>query len=124
MFCDRRRAELLVQSGLAALLASLIVRRCVGFRTGLRYHLKPYLRVTWAVGSLHPFRVVLGRACRGLVGGFLLHLNLDVAISVSPHVCFILVLVLVSVFRAWCVCGLGGLSRGPGGWVSEEPGQN
>ena len=29
------------------------------------------------------------------------------AISVSPHVCFILVWVLISVFLGWCVCGLG-----------------
>ena len=37
------------------------------------------------------FRVVLGRAYRGLSGGFLLLRNFSVAISVSPHVCFILV---------------------------------
>ena len=34
------------------------------------------------------FRVVLGRAYRGLTGGFLLLRNFSVAISVSPHVCF------------------------------------
>ena len=39
------------------------------------------------------FRVVLGWAYRGLTGGFLLLQNFSVAISVSPHVCFILVLV-------------------------------
>ena len=38
-----------------------------------------------------PFRVVLGRAYRGLTGGFLLLRNFSVTISVSPHVCFILV---------------------------------
>ena len=35
---------------------------------------------------------------RGLTGGFLLLQNFSVAISVSPHVCFILVLILISVF--------------------------
>ena len=44
------------------------------------------------------FRVVLGWAYRGLTGGFLLLQNFSVAISVSPHVCFILVLILISMF--------------------------
>ena len=35
---------------------------------------------------------------RGLTGGFLLLQNFSVAISVSPHVCFILVLILMSMF--------------------------
>ena len=34
----------------------------------------------------------------GLTGGFLLVRNFSVAISVSPHVCFILVLILISMF--------------------------
>ena len=34
----------------------------------------------------------------GLTGGFLLLRNFSVAISVSPHVCFILVLILISMF--------------------------
>ena len=38
-----------------------------------------------------------GLTC-GLTGGFLLLQNFSVAISVSPHVCFILVLILISVF--------------------------
>ena len=42
--------------------------------------------------------VVLGWAYRGLTGGFLLLQNFCVAISVSPHVCFILVLILISMF--------------------------
>ena len=46
----------------------------------------------------HPFRVVLVRAYRGLTGGFLLLRNFSVAISVSPHVCFILVQILISMF--------------------------
>ena len=46
----------------------------------------------------NPFRVVLGWAYRGLTGGFLLLQNFCVAISVSPHVCFILVLILISMF--------------------------
>ena len=37
-------------------------------------------------------------AYRGLTGGFLLLQNFSVAISVSPHVCFILVLILISMF--------------------------
>ena len=44
------------------------------------------------------YRVVLGRAYRGLTGGFLLLRNFSAAISVSPHVCFILVLILISMF--------------------------
>ena len=36
-------------------------------------------------------RLVLGRAYRGLTGRFLLLRNFSVTISVSPHVCFILV---------------------------------
>ena len=35
---------------------------------------------------------------RGLTGGFLLLQNFSAAISVSPHVCFILVLILISMF--------------------------
>ena len=41
---------------------------------------------------------VLGWAYRGLTGGFLLLQNFSVAISVSPHVSFILVLILISMF--------------------------
>ena len=37
-------------------------------------------------------------AYRGLTGEFLLLQNFSVAISVSPHVCFILVLILISMF--------------------------
>ena len=39
-----------------------------------------------------------GRAYRGLTGGFLLLRNFSFAISVCPHVCFILVLILISMF--------------------------
>ena len=56
------------------------------------------LRVTRAVGDRHPIRVVLGWAYRGLIGVFLLLHNFSVAISVSPHDCFILVLILISMF--------------------------
>ena len=31
----------------------------------------------------------------------------SVAVSVSSNVCFVLVLILISVFQGWCVCGLG-----------------
>ena len=41
---------------------------------------------------------VFGWAYRGLTGGFLLLQNFSVAISVNPHVCFILVLILISMF--------------------------
>ena len=44
-----------------------------------------------------PFRVVLGQAYPGLTGGFLTLRIFSVAISVS-HVCFILDLILVSMF--------------------------
>ena len=40
----------------------------------------------------------LGWAYRALTGGFLLLRNSSVAISLSPHVCFILVLILISMF--------------------------
>ena len=43
-------------------------------------------------------RFVLGRAYHGLTGGFLLLRNFSVAISVSPHVCSIFVLILISMF--------------------------
>ena len=48
-----------------------------------------------------------GRAYRGLTSGFLLFRNFSVAISVSPHVCFILVLILVSMFLKLCIYELG-----------------
>ena len=44
------------------------------------------------------FRVVLGWTYRDLTGEFLLLQNFSVAISVSPHVRFILVLILNSMF--------------------------
>ena len=44
------------------------------------------------------FQVVFGWAYRGLICGFPLLQNFSVAISVSPHVCFILVLILISMF--------------------------
>ena len=53
------------------------------------------IRLTHRIATL---RVVLGWAYRGLTAGFLLLQNFSVAISVSPHVCFILVLILISVF--------------------------
>ena len=47
---------------------------------------------------IHIFRFVLGRAYRGFTSGFLSLRDFSVAISVSPHVCFILVLILISLF--------------------------
>ena len=47
-----------------------------------------------AISNIHYFKPMN----RGLTGGFLLLWNFSVAISVSPHVCFILVLILISVF--------------------------
>ena len=55
-----------------------------------------WLSVKWLYCSFK--WVVLGRAYRGLTGGFLLLRNFCVAISVSPHVCFILVLILIYMF--------------------------
>ena len=46
----------------------------------------------------HPYRVILGQAYRGLIGGFLLLRILSDAIFESPHVSFILDLVLTSMF--------------------------
>ena len=51
--------------------------------------------------SIRPFkafRVIVGWAYRGLTVGFLLLRIFSVAISVSPHVCFILVLIFISMF--------------------------
>ena len=47
---------------------------------------------------IQAFRVVLGRAYRRLTGGSLLLRIFSVAISVSPRVCFILVLIIISMF--------------------------
>ena len=44
------------------------------------------------------FRVVLGQAYRGFIDGFLLLRIFSVGISVNPHVCFILDLILISLF--------------------------
>ena len=44
------------------------------------------------------FRADLSQAYRGLTSGFLLLRIFSVAISVSPHVCFISDLVLISMF--------------------------
>ena len=41
---------------------------------------------------------VLDQAYHGLSGGFLLFQIFTVAISVNPHVCFILDLILISMF--------------------------
>ena len=50
------------------------------------------------ISDLIPFRVVLSQAYHCLTGGFLLLRNFSVGISVSPHVCFILDLILISMF--------------------------
>ena len=44
---------------------------------------------------------------RGLTGGFLLLRILSVAISGSPHVCFYLDLILISMFLRYCTYELG-----------------
>ena len=65
------------------------------------YHPNSNLKVERSHRTLHDIlakRLVLGWAYRGLTGGFLLLQNFSVAISVSPHVCFILVLILISMF--------------------------
>ena len=66
----------------------------------MRHQIKSNL---YSMGENHEFHetiflVVLGWTYRGLTGGFFLLQNFSVAISVSPHVCFILVLILISVF--------------------------
>ena len=48
--------------------------------------------------KVNSFAYLFNWAYRGLTGGFLLLQNFSVAISVSPHVCFILVLILISMF--------------------------
>ena len=48
-----------------------------------------------------------GRQIMQLPGGFLLFRNFSVAISVSPHVCFILVLIFISMFLRFCTYELG-----------------
>ena len=59
---------------------------------------RPNLIAVCLISAIVTIRVVLGWAYRGLTGGFLLLQNFSVAISVSPHVCFILVLILISMF--------------------------
>ena len=54
---------------------------------------------------MHP--LALGKAYRGLTGGFLLLQIFSVAISVSRHVCFILALILMSMFLKLCNYELG-----------------
>ena len=44
------------------------------------------------------FRVVLGQAYRCLTSGFVLFRIFSIGISVSPHVCFILNLILILCF--------------------------
>ena len=51
-----------------------------------------------AVDAVVLFRVFLGQAYRGLTGGFLLLRIFSVGISVSPRDCFILDLILISMF--------------------------
>ena len=64
-------------------------------RSGFRLNDGTILNLTY---EKHGRLVTDSRAYRGLIGGFLLLRNFSVAISVSPHVCFILVLILVSMF--------------------------
>ena len=52
----------------------------------------------YSISSPGAFRGVLGQAYRGLIGAFLLLRIFSVAISVRPYVCFILVLILISMF--------------------------
>ena len=47
---------------------------------------------------LTPIPGVLGQAYRGLIGGFLMLRIFSVAIIVSPHICFSLDLILISMF--------------------------
>ena len=56
------------------------------------------LNLIGSVSEGFPSYSCIGWAYRGLTGGFLLLQNFSVAISVSPHACFILVLILISMF--------------------------
>ena len=47
------------------------------------------------------------KQCRGLTGGFLMFRNFSDDISVSPPICFILVLILISMFLRQCIYELG-----------------
>ena len=50
------------------------------------------------LGIKFVYKYTIFKLYRGLTGGFLLLQNFSVAISVSPHVCFMLVLILISMF--------------------------
>ena len=51
------------------------------------------------VNAVHNvYRIFFSGLKWGLIGGFLLLRNFSVAISVNPHFCFILVLILISMF--------------------------
>ena len=63
------------------------------------YFSDPEICVCIITKTYHSGRKFLGWAYRGLTGGFLLLQNFSAAISVSPHVCFILVLILISVSK-------------------------
>ena len=64
----------------------------------LRNHITPTSRDVKVLDGSENVRHKNMHAYRGLTGGFLLLQNFCVAISVSPHVCFILVLILISMF--------------------------
>ena len=57
-----------------------------------------YLHIRTCCSVMIAKQVVFGRAYRGLTGGFLLLRNFSVTVFVSPHVCSILVLILISIF--------------------------
>ena len=63
-------------------------------------HIPTFLGFIFICGRIHFVNTITAfrKAYRGLTGGFLLLQNFCVAISVSPHVCFILVLILISMF--------------------------
>ena len=60
--------------------------------------IKPIYYILWSIYIMHLSLITHSGAYRGLTGGFLLLRNISVAISVSPRVCFILVLILISMF--------------------------
>ena len=57
--------------------------------------------------SYSVYKYARSKAYRGLTGGFLLLRIFSVDISVSPHVCFILDLILISIFLRSCINELG-----------------
>ena len=88
MFCDRLPAWFWSNQGYKLCLSLWLHDGKSGLRLNDGIILNQNKGYHW-----HTYQVVFGQAYRGLTGGFLLLRNFSVAISVSPHVYFILVLI-------------------------------